>query len=109
MGALALLMQPEAEWLQDPAFLQAQEEDPPLTAPQQGITVNEGQVSNAWKAGHLPRVKRIQGLWWRVVPLSLGNAKGHQLIISVAYWPQVLNVAHDSTWAGYQDPRKTAS
>lgn len=94
-------------WLTDPAFRQAQEDDPSLLQVRQSIVAIDGRVCDTQKASRLPRVEQVQGLWWRLVTPTAGNGEGQRLVVPEGFRKQLLRAAHDSPWAGHQGPRKT--
>lgn len=58
--------------------------------------MDDGQVTDARQAGHLPRMERIQGMWWRVVPPTPGNPEEWQLVVPEGFHDRILRAAHDS-------------
>lgn len=67
---------PGDAWLRDAKFHQAQEDDPFLWRLRQSIAVDDGQVKDVRRAGCLPQIEQVQGLWWRLVPPTPGNPTG---------------------------------
>lgn len=96
----------EAAWLQDSDFRWAQEKDPSLQRTHQSIAVDGGQVKDARMAARLQQIEQVQGLWWRLVPLTPRNSEGRQLVVPEGFRGQVLRAAHNSPWVGHQGPRR---